>query len=445
MMNLDSKTNDESFIQSFRAAAPYIHAFRGKTFVIAFGGEVVASGRIKTLTHDLNLLASLGVKLVLVHGARPQIEAQLNAAGIVSRYAAGRRITDRVTLEKVKQAALQLRCDIEALLSLGLPDSPMRGAEIKVVGGNFVTAKPLGVRFGVDFCYTGEVRKVCVTALEAQLAAGHVVLLSTLGYSPTGEVFNLTLEDVAQTTAIGLQADKLIFLQDSVGILDANGKLQREVSAQAALSALQFSQSNDTVTYVPCCVNACRQGVARSHLISRDVDGALLQELFTHWGIGTMITEDPLENVSPAAIDDVGGILRLIEPLEVQGVLVKRSRERLEQEIAHFAVLKHDERVIGCVAIYPYSEHDMAELACLVVEPSHRNGKRADRLLEFVEAKAKQDNIHHLFVLTTHTAHWFIERGFVLADVAILPPQKQQLYNYQRRSQVFIKYLGDET
>ena len=434
----------QAFVPWFRAAAPYIHAFRGKTFVIAFGGEVVADGRFVTLTHDFNLLASLGVRLVLVHGARPQIEARLQAAGIVSHYAAGRRITDRASLENVKQAVGQLRCDIEALLSLGLHDSPMAGADMQVVGGNFVTAKPLGIRDGVDFCYTGEVRKVATAALQAQLLAGHVVLLSTLGYSPTGEIFNLTVEDVATMSAMSLGADKLIFLQDCAGVVNAQGRLQREMTAQAAESALQWPQSDDTRCYLPCCVMACRHGVARAHLISRNVDGALLQELFTHHGVGTMITQDPLEHVRPAMIDDVGGILRLIEPLEAEGILVKRSRERLEQEIDRFVVLVHDQRVIGCVAMYAYAEANMAELACLAIEQGQRAGKRGDRLLEAVEMRARQQGIGRLFVLTTHTAHWFVERGFVPASVTVLPEQKQAFYNYQRKSQVFLKNIVNQ-
>jgi len=436
-------TKPEQFVHWFRAAAPYIHNFRNKTFVVAFGGEMVSEDQFIALAQDLNLLNSLGVRLVLVHGARPQIEEELSERGAEIRYADGMRVTDADALKCVKEAAGTVRVEIEALLSMGLANSPMAGADIRVASGNFVTAKPMGVRNGIDLMHTGEVRKIDVVAIRRRLDVGEIVLLSPLGYSPTGEIFNLTLEDVASATAIALDADKLVFLMEATGITGTQDELLRELTTAQAESILanKTPLSEDAGYFLPAAVRACRHGVARVHMVSRHADGALLQELFTREGIGTMITEDALETLREATIDDVGGILALIEPLEADGILVWRSRERLEMEIERFSLLEYDGVIIGCAALYPFPAENTAELACFAVAPAYRNAGRGETLLDYMQARAAAQGIGRLFVLTTRTAHWFIERGFAEAGVESLPQAKQGLYNYQRRSKVFIKKL----
>ncbi|MBZ0104398.1 MAG: amino-acid N-acetyltransferase [Sulfuricella denitrificans] len=431
------------FVQWFRTATPYIHKFRGKTFVIAFGGEVVSEGQFVALAHDLNLLNSLGVRLVLVHGARPQIEEELTERGAKILYVNGLRVTDEAALKCVKEAAGTVRVEVEALLSMGLANSPMAGADIRVGSGNFVTAKPMGVRNGVDLMHTGEVRKIDATGIRRRLDQNDIVLLSPLGYSPTGEVFNLSLEDVATATAIALDADKLIFLMNTSGLTDDDGALLRSLTTQEAETALARPKGlmDDADFYLPCAVRACRNGVSRVHLISRHVDGALLQELFTHEGIGTMVAEDMLETLRPATIDDVGGLLALIEPLESEGTLVRRSRELLEMEIDRFSVLEYDGLIIGCAALYPFPEERAAELACMAVNKDYRGAGRGEALLEYMQIEALRKGFGKIFVLTTRTAHWFVERGFTEVGVETLPKAKQGLYNYQRRSKVFLKNL----
>jgi amino-acid N-acetyltransferase len=448
-----SASNANDFVHWFRSAAPYIHAFGGCTFVIAFGGEVVSEQQFVALSHDLNLLASLEVRLVLVHGARPQIEQRLKRAKLTPTLHNGLRVTDDAAMEVVKEANGAVRVEIEALLSMGIANSPMAGADIRVASGNFVTAKPIGVLDGVDLQHTGEVRKVDANSIQKRLNDGELVLLSPLGYSPTGEAFNLSLEDVAVSTAIALDADKLIFLMDSEGIYNLRGELLREMTAEKAKNLLKNVQENDQPLhfsddvkyYLPAAIRACENGVARTHLISRLVDGAIVQELFTHNGIGTMVTELPLETMRQANIDDVGGILKLIEPLENEGVLVKRGRERIEMEIDHFYVMEHDNRTIGCAALYPFGintqSEKMAEFACLAIDPKYRGDGRGDKLFNFCQAQAKERGFTQLFCLTTRTEHWFLERGFKEESIDKLPEEKQKLYNFQRKSKVFIKSL----
>lgn len=432
-----------SFVHWFRAATPYIHAFRGKTFVLAFGGEVLTDGQFTRLAHDLNLLNSLGVRLVLVHGVRPQVEAHLTERQAAIRYVDGLRVTDADALACVKEAVGEVRVEIEALLSMGLPNSPMANADIRVASGNFVTARPLGVRQGVDLQHTGAVRKINAAAIRQRLDDNDMVLLSPLGYSPTGEIFNLSLEDVATAAAQALAADKLIFLMETDGVQDAEGELLHILTVPEAQHILKqhADLADDVGYYLPCAIDACQQGVGRVHMISRHVDGALLTELFTHEGVGTMLTPARLETLRTATIDDVGGILQLIHPLEEEGMLVRRSRERLEMEIERFIVLEHDGLLIGCAALYPFVDERAGELACLAVHPDYRGNARGDVLLEAAEKAARQARLERLFVLTTHTAHWFVERGFDSANVSELPMQKQALYNYQRRSKVFVKTL----
>lgn len=442
-LTLESTFTSTNFVAWFRSVAPYIHAFRGRTFVVAFGGEVVADGKFVELTHDLNLLSSLGVRLVLVHGARPQIEQHLAHNNLEDRYHQGIRLTDEQTMQCVKEAVGRVRVEIEALLSMGLVNSPMANADIRVAGGNFITAQPMGIINGVDLLHTGSVRKVDVSAIKNRLVNSEMVLLSPLGYSPTGEVFNLTLEDVATQTAIALDADKLIFLMDTDGVMDKSGNLLRDLTVAEAGNILTKRNKlpEDVSLFLPCAVRACEAGVARTHLISRHVEGAILQELFSDTGIGSMVVESSLNILRDATIADVGGILQLLQPLEIEGVLVRRGRERLEQEIGRFVVLEYDHRIIGCAALYPFDDEQAAELACLAVQPNYRNQGYGDALFKHMLALAQAQGLRKLFVLTTRTAHWFLERGFKETDVSQLPAQKKALYNYQRRSKVCVRDL----
>jgi amino-acid N-acetyltransferase len=384
-------------------------------------------------------LNSLGVRLVLIHGSRSQIEQRLQRAGLASVFHEGMRITDNAALEHVKDAAGSLRAQIEALLSMGLPNSPMQGSCMRVCSGNFVTARPLGVVDGVDFHHTGMVRRIDATGIHQQLANGSIVLLSPLGYSPTGEIFNLALEDIAVHCAAAIGADKLVLFGSAAGVLNGDGALIRQcpVGEISGLTITDPEQASQLQT----AKQACLAGVPRCHIISYEDDCALLQELFTHDGSGTLVANDEYELLREATIDDVGGILELIEPLEQQGVLVKRSRELLETEISQFRVMVRDGRIIACAALYPFPDDGCGEVACIVSHPDYRGGKRGQRLLQTLAQEARRQGLGRVFVLTTQTAHWFIEQGFVEASRDALPGKKKSLYNLQRNSKVFFKSL----
>ena len=443
-----NKTQDkkemQQFVDGFRQSAPYINAFRGRTFVIAFGGEVVADEQFASLTHDIALLNSLGIRLILVHGARPQIEQRLNARDISFEYVDGRRITDDAALACVKEASGTVRLEIEALLSMGLANSPMAGARIRVASGNFVTARPLGIRDGIDHLHTGEVRRIDHEAINQQLNEGSIVLLSPTGYSPTGEIFNLTALEVATATCAAVKADKLICLVDAKGLLDSRKRLLRQLTLNDAEKLLNGKRKlpDEIVEPFSAAVQACRYGARRAHLINRHTDGALLQELFTRDGVGTLITKDDYEGMRAATIDDVGGILALIEPQESAGLLVRRSRENIEMEIASFIVVERDGMIIACAALHPFCDEAVGELACLVVHPDYQGMGYGDSLLNAIERSAVELSLSLLFTLTTRATHWFRERGFVTSDVKSLPVKRRELYNFQRNSKVLLKQLS---
>ena len=428
----------QHYLHWFRHTAPYINAHRDKTFVLALSGEAVAHANFDNIVHDIALLDSLGVRLVLVHGARPQIDSRLNELGISSQFHNGRRITEQNERNAVIEAASGVRSRIEGLLSMGVANSPMHGAAIRVCGGNFVTAKPVGVIDGIDHGFTGDVRKIDTGAIHQLLAQNNIVLLSNLGYSTTGEVFNLCAEDLAARVAVALGADKLIVFGEDDGLLDENGQLIRECLSQTISDSTNLLPERKAALEY-----ALSHKVSRCHLLSHITDGALLSELFSRDGIGTLFTDSGYESLSQASIDDVGGILEIISPLEEAGVLVKRSRELLEAEIDRFWVIQRDGMVISCAALYCYPDADTsqhaAEIACVATHPDYRGGERAERLLKHIEKQAKNSGISTLFVLTTQTAHWFQEQGFTPSSLETLPSGKLSLYNYQRNAKVFSK------
>jgi len=438
---------DTRLVAWVRQAAPYIHAFRGQTFVIAFGGEVLRSNKAEALIHDVALLDAMGIRLVLVHGARPQIDAEMAARGLTPRFHKGLRVTDSEALECVKRAMGVTRIEIEAMLSQGLPNTPLAGGFLRVTGGNFITARPVGVVDGVDFQWTGAVRKVVAEEIQADLAQENVVLVTPIGASPTGEIFNLAWEEVAEAVATAVRADKLIYLCESPGLVDRKRNLIDALTADEAegLLAKKVPQADDVARALPGAVRACRAGAGRVHFLDYRTDGAMLMEFFTREGIGTVLTSAPLAHLRQATHEDVGGILALIAPLEADGTLVRRGRERLEMEIDRFSVLDLDGVIVGCAALYPISatkgEPKSAELACLAVIPEYRRGGYGDQLRKHIEARAVRLKIKRLFVLTTRTAHWFIERGFGETTVDALPAAKRDLYNLQRRSKVLAKVL----
>lgn len=409
--------------------------------MVMLPGAAVTHENFGNIINDIALLTNLGVRVVLVHGARQQIESKLKAQDIECDFHKGRRITSAETLPLLVEAIASTRIAIEAALSAGLANSPMHGADIRVRSGNVITAMPCGIVDGINYQHTGKVRKIDTHAIDEVIFSGALALISPLGYSLTGEVFNLTYTEVAAKVAIEIGADKLIAFTKNNGVLDDNSELQKQLTLLQCEKLLLRKDTSDSHFSLQACHQACDQGVNRAQLISYVEDGALIKELFTRDGFGTMVHRDSYETIRRARIDDVGGILELIRPLEEDGVLVKRSREKLEQEIEHFTVMEIDSTIIACAALYPFVQDNAGELACVVTHPDYQGGGKAGKLLSHIEKQASKIKMTQLFVLTTQTAHWFLEQGFKESTLEILPQERKKIYNYQRNSKIFVKAL----
>lgn len=440
-------------IDWFRQASPYINAHRGKTMVLCFGGQLLDAKNFPTLIHDITLLRHLGVRLVLVHGLRLQVEKHLeqmdptigaltNKLGLESDI----RVTDDDAMDFALAEIGTTRIKIESMLSMGLPNTPMAGAHLNVASGNFVTAQPFGVHGGVDYQHTGRVRQIQTEAIIHQIDNGQLALLSPLGYSMTGEVFRLQAGDVAMRAAIALGAEKLIYLVNEP-IKNAQQQTVRETSV-ADTAALLAEPDNHSINernrmVLERAMNACRSGVKRVHLLHENEPQALLRELFTRDGAGMLVSNEDYDTMRAARTDDLGGIIELVRPLEDDGTLVKRSREQLELDIRHYTVCEREGMITACAALIRADEDDtMAEIACLVTHPAYQKGGRAEKLLKHLEKQAVEANLNSLYVLTTRTGHWFIEQGFVEASPERLPRARQSTLDQTRNSKVLIKSVN---
>ncbi|MCW8963582.1 MAG: amino-acid N-acetyltransferase [Gammaproteobacteria bacterium] len=438
---MKNKDNNQ-FAAWFRQSSPYIQAHRGKTFVVCLPGEAISSKGFNRLVRDLAQISHLGIRLVVVHGIRPQIEACLGK--IHSRYHNDIRITDDTSMTCVRQVAGSVRLDIESQLSRALANLPVPGAYARTASGNYITARPYGVHEGVDFCHTGIVRRVDTGAISHQLDAGAITLISPIGFSPTGEVFNLSAEEVAESVAIALTADKLIIFSDKTSIRDSRRRLIRQLTLHEAQTLLLGKRKlpQAATRLLEMATQATDSGVRRVHILDWHQEGAILHELFSRDGVGTLISAEPYDTIRAARAEDISGIVQIIEILETSGALVKRQRDLLETEIDHFLVAIRDDTVIGCAAVYPHYKEGMAELACLAMDKEYQGSGSGEQLLNAAQARTQSLGINRLFVLTTQTAHWFRERGFIAAKITDLPMAKRRLYNYRRNAKVFIKEIG---
>ncbi|QCI16685.1 amino-acid N-acetyltransferase [Buchnera aphidicola (Aphis craccivora)] len=440
------KERTTELVQGFRHSVPYINAHRGKTFVIMLSGEAIKYGNFFGIINDIGLLHSLGIRLVVVYGACPQINSNLNENKIEIIYHKYVRVTNLLCLEQVKQAAGRLQLDITARLSMSLSNTPLQGANINVVSGNFIIAQPLGIDDGIDYIHTGRIRRIDKKAIDCQLTNGAIVLIGPVAVSVTGESFNLTSEEIATQVSIKLKAEKMIGFCSNQGVLDDQGKTISELLPDDINNKIVKLEKNgdyisSTIRFLRGSIKACKNGVNRSHLISYHKNGALLQELFSRDGIGTQMVMESAEKIRQANINDIGGILELIRPLEKKGILVRRSREQLEMEVDKFTIIERDNLTIACAALYPFFKENLGEMACVAVHPDYRNSSRGDWLLKKIKLNAKKINLKKIFVLTTHSIHWFQERGFVVVSVDKLPESKKKMYNYQRCSKILMMDL----
>ncbi len=392
-----SRNTDSNLVQAFRHSGPYLKHHRGSTFVILVPGSTVKSNHIDDIISDLALLQSLGIKLVLVFGAREQIDEELVKHNITAHFHKRIRIADDETFAVIKRVCGLMTHDLTAKLSMGLINTPMQGSRLNVVSGNFITSRPLGVSDGIDYIHSGIVRKVDSENIIRELNNNSIVLISPVGFSITGESFSVNSEDIAAQVAISIQADKLItYCANDELLTDQNGEVIAELFPQEAevlLNKIDDEIHNSTYRYLKAAINSCRGGVARCHLVSHEQDGSIIQELFTRDGVGTQIVRQSAETVSQATINDIPSLMELIRPLEQEGILVHRPKEQLEMEIDHYVVIKRDGMVIASAALYAYEDEGLAELACVAIHPNYRGNNRGDILINKIEDLARKKKL----------------------------------------------------
>ncbi len=440
------RVNNDSLVEAFRHSAPYLKHHRGATTVVLLPGSVLASSQIDNIISDLALIQSLGMKLVLVFGAKEQIDEELAREKIETRFHKRIRITDDKTFAVIKKVCGIMSIDLTTKLSMGLINTPMQGSRLNVVSGNYVTARPLGVVDGIDYMHSGMVRRVDGENIRRELDNNSVVLIAPVGYSIAGETFCINSEQIAASVAVAIKANKLItYCSDEELIRDKNGDVIAEMfpsDAEKYLEKIDPETHNSTCRYLSAAIESSKEGVERCHLVSYEQNGALIQELFTRDGIGTQIVRESAETVCRATINDIPSLMELIRPLEEQGILVHRSRENLEMDIDHYVIIKRDGMVIASAAIYCYPEEKKAELACVAINPNYRGSNRGIVLINKIEELAREQGMEYLFVLTTRSAHFFLEKGFVSGNIEDLPKEKQEHYNYKRMSKIFFRKIN---
>ena len=465
--------------ETFRSMAPYIATHRGKTVVIHVPGEAIDGqcANFPALVQDIILMHTLGIKIVLVAGCRPQINERMIKAGrnpvsMLDDHLMRR--TDAFTLRCVREASSYARVYLESQVGRGLVDASYSTGFVQVSSGNFVTARPYD-NDTEDFGYAGKVDKINIRRINQLLECNDVVLIGCLGYTTTGEVYNCSSEEVALQSAVQLGAHKLIYLYDGHELRDRNtggivhsipfsaghkfltefrkkraGEAERhEKDRDREAEDKELRKETELLMYMQLAVDACAQGVPRSHLIQRQEDGSLLLELFTRDGGGLMISRDLYDGIRPARPVDTDTLIRLITPLVDKGILVRRSRETIDNAIAagEFTVVERDGTVIACATLTQYPDDDpsvkttWAEIGCIAVHPSSRNLGKGNALVGFLLRRANNLGCSNVFALTTQTAHWFIERGFHQATLDDIPKAKRDMVDRSRNSRVYVMRL----
>lgn len=434
-----------AFVEDFRELAPYIHYLRGKTLVVAIDDVLLDKQYLSSLAADFNLISALGIRLVLVHGYQFAVNQRLGLEEMGENHE--NRAVDEIMLSVIQEVCGRGVFNIQAALTLGYAHAPQRPARLRVSMGNYLTAQPMGVIQGVDRLYAGKVRRVDNTAIERCLENQSVVLISPLATSLVGQSYVLSLYETAKAVAVSLQAEKLIFLTPDAAILNTQGQVCTNLTAgeaRAMLDNIGNMKKPNQAVILHYAIEAVQQGVPRVQILSGCDNGGLIRELFTRDGVGTSIARDNFMCVRSACERDITDMIALTRPLVERGILLERSHDYFERHIRDFFVLEHDCQIYGCVALKLFAEcEDVAELACLVVADEVRKSHYGDDLLAYVVKQAQLLGKKRLFALSTHTADWFLERGFQAACLADLPKQRQAEYIASgRQSKIMVLSLA---
>jgi len=434
--------NGQDLVPALREALGYISRYRGETFVIKLESGLLEDSIFPSLARDVALLHSMGVRIVVVPGSRRQIDRVLKAYGVKTQIVEETRITSEESLPLVNLAAF----DVCNRLMTAFAESGLNA-----LIGNWVKARAVGVRDGVDYQHTGLVQGLRTDTLRELLEREFIPILPNIGWSNSGKPYNISSTQLAMEVAAQLGAAKLFFLCDEKPVSAEGLELPPEVEVRedGLLSRLSLSQVQELLEknpeslrqpqrdYFRRSLDACRRGVHRAHIVDGNLEGALLREVFSRDGLGTMIYVSEHENIRRARSEDVADMLRIMEPYVAKGILVPRSVAFVQERIEDYVVYDVDGFVQGCAALHPWSGNS-AEIAAVAVAEGTRRSGVGRRLVQFLMGRARQNAIANLFLLTTQTSDWFAELGFVRGTVSDLPTEKREGYNEKRGSQVFV-------
>jgi amino-acid N-acetyltransferase len=419
-----------------RGILRYIPSFREKTFVIALDGAVVTDENFANILRDVAVLRSLNIRVVLVHGAAQQIQQLGDAENVVPSDLTGSGITDPSTLRLALTAANRLTHEILE----GLADNDIRAAST-----NAVIAHPLGILLGQDHQMTGKVERIDTGFLNILLEHGVVPVAPPLGLDGEGKTFRVNSDSVALEIAEAVKAAKLIYITSADGLVFQNRLLRQVPVAQldTMLAKNKGDFSVETLSKAQCAAIACRNGIQRVHIINGRVDEGLLTELFSNEGVGTMIYANEYEQIRKALKKDITSILKLTKASVASAELVKRTRATIEKQLTDYYIYEIDRNPVACIALHIYPEQKKGELAYLFVASSHENQGIGRKLIQFIEARARELDIDELITLSTQAFSYFQTKGgFVEGTTEDLPPERREKYTSSgRNSKVLVKRL----
>ncbi|MCB9496184.1 MAG: amino-acid N-acetyltransferase [Fibrobacteria bacterium] len=437
--------NEQEAVPALREALGYMARYRGETFVVKIESGLVESPVFPGLLRDLASLHRMGIHVVVVPGARKQIDAVLQTWEIESQVHQGIRITSEEALPFVTLAAFDVCNKIMSTLA---------ESGVSALIGNWVKARGLGILDGVDYGLTGTVQSLRTDTLRQLLAQDFVPIVPNIGWNAVGKPYNVSSSQLAMEMAIQLGANKLFFLCDVRPDLADDLELPEDVHLRenGLLESVTMAQAQELLgrnpdrirqpfrDYVERGVEACRKGVRRTHIVDGQEDGALLREVFSQDGIGTMVYANEYDHIRRATLTDVQDIQRLQEPYVKQGVLVPRSADVIAAKIADYAVYEVDGFVQGGAALHLFPDGS-AEIAAVAVSEHLRRWGIGRKLVQYLMDRAHRLGLDRVFLLTTQTSDWFAELGFVRGDLGDLPQEKAATYSHQRGSLIFVRTL----
>lgn len=419
-----------------RGILQYIPRFREKPFVISLDGVIVTDENFANILMDVAVLRSLSIRVVLVHGASAQIRLLAQQQAVAASNLDGTGVTDPETLRLALTASNRLTHEILE----GLATQDLRAA-----CPNAIVAHPTGILHGVDQQLTGKVERVDTELLLALLQDGIIPVIPPLGFDGEGRTYRVNSDGVAVSVAEAIKAVKVIFVTSYDG-LTHEGRLLRQVLAsdlQRLLAEQRSGFAADLLSKAIHAAAACRAGIPRVHVINGCLDEALLTEVFSNEGVGTLVYANEYQQIRRALKKDIPSILKLIQPSVENEEIVKRTRASIERQLADYYLFETDKNPVGCVALHTYPDHGVGELACLCVKPSHENQGVGRKLLQFVERKAREQGLQTLCALSTQAFTYFQSKGgFAEGSPEDLPPARREKYEQTgRRSKVLVKRL----